>query len=85
MEGSSSQEQNGGGEEETKNEEEELMAKAQRLMDKITSSADNPNPTVLHALSSLFDIQESLYVSAYFISCYALHSFSSLFADALIL
>ncbi|KAK3210536.1 hypothetical protein Dsin_015242 [Dipteronia sinensis] len=62
MEGSSSQEQNGGGEEETKNEEEELMAKAQRLMDKITSSADNPNPTLLHALSSLFDIQESLYL-----------------------
>ncbi|KAL5850013.1 hypothetical protein ACOSQ4_008026 [Xanthoceras sorbifolium] len=62
MEGSSSQGQNGGGEEETKTEEEELMAKAQRLMDKITSSADSPNPTLLHALSSLFEIQESLYL-----------------------
>lgn len=64
MEGgsSSSQGQNGGGEEETKKEEEELMAKAQRLMDKITSSPDNPNPTLLHALSSMLEIQETLYV-----------------------
>lgn len=68
MEGSSSQGQSeapvlegGGGQEETKKEEEELMAKAQKLMEKITSSPDNPNPTVLHALSSLFEIQESLY------------------------
>ncbi|KAJ4707628.1 DDB1- and CUL4-associated factor-like 1 [Melia azedarach] len=69
MEGSSSQGQSeapvlegGGGQEETKKEEEELMAKAQKLMEKITSSPDNPNPTVLHALSSLFEIQESLYL-----------------------
>lgn len=52
----------GGEEDETKKEEEELMAKAQKLMEKITSSPDNPNPSVLHALSSLFEIQESLYV-----------------------
>ncbi|XP_044463787.1 DDB1- and CUL4-associated factor homolog 1 [Mangifera indica] len=49
-------------EETTKKEEEELMAKAQRLMEKITSSADNPNPKLLHALASLFEIQESLFL-----------------------
>lgn len=57
----------GGGEDETKKVEEELMAKAQKLMEKITSSPDNPNPNVLHALSSLFEIQESLYVSKSFL------------------
>lgn len=57
----------GGGEDETKKVEEELMAKAQKLMEKITSSPDNPNPSVLHALSSLFEIQESLYVSKSFL------------------
>ncbi|PPR90867.1 hypothetical protein GOBAR_AA29811 [Gossypium barbadense] len=36
------------------------MAKAQALMEKITSSPDNPNPTVLHALASLLETQESL-------------------------
>ncbi|XP_048228227.1 DDB1- and CUL4-associated factor homolog 1 isoform X2 [Ricinus communis] len=46
----------------TVNEEEELMDKAQKLMDRITSSPDNPNPTVLHALSSLLEAQESLYM-----------------------
>lgn len=54
--------ESGGGEDETKKVEEELMAKAQKLMEKITSSPDNPNPSVLHALSSLFEIQESLYL-----------------------
>lgn len=57
----------GGGEDETKKVEEELMAKAQKLMEKITSSPDNPNPSVLHALSSLFEIQESRYVSKSFL------------------
>lgn len=47
-------------EEETKNEDDELIEKAQKLMEKITSSPDNPNPTVLHALSSLLETQESL-------------------------
>ncbi|KAF5726321.1 DDB1- and CUL4-associated factor 1 isoform X1 [Tripterygium wilfordii] len=51
-----------GEEEEVKNEDDELIEKAQRLMEKITSSPDNPNPTVLHALSSLLETQESLYV-----------------------
>ncbi|KAK8343200.1 hypothetical protein V6Z12_A08G284800 [Gossypium hirsutum] len=47
-------------EEEGRKEDEELMAKAQALMEKITSSPDNPNPTVLHALASLLETQESL-------------------------
>ncbi|KAK8343199.1 hypothetical protein V6Z12_A08G284800 [Gossypium hirsutum] len=48
-------------EEEGRKEDEELMAKAQALMEKITSSPDNPNPTVLHALASLLETQESLF------------------------
>lgn len=47
---------------ETKKEEEELIEKAQKWIDKITSSPDNPNPTLLHALSSLLETQESLYM-----------------------
>ncbi|TQD73628.1 hypothetical protein C1H46_040830 [Malus baccata] len=46
-------------EEEVKNEGDELVAKAQKLMDKITAAPDNPNPTVLHALASLLETQES--------------------------
>ncbi|XP_024020803.1 DDB1- and CUL4-associated factor homolog 1 [Morus notabilis] len=49
-------------EEEAKNEDDELIAKAQKLMEKITSSPDNPNPTVLHALASLFETQESRFM-----------------------
>lgn len=63
LEGGGGEGGGGGGEDETKKVEEELMAKAQKLMEKITSSPDNPNPSVLHALSSLFEVQESLYVS----------------------
>lgn len=48
-------------EEEAKNEDDELIAKAQKLMEKITSSPENPNPTVLHALASLIETQESRY------------------------
>ncbi|KAF2313570.1 hypothetical protein GH714_011790 [Hevea brasiliensis] len=62
---SQSQQERGVGEDEedgTTKEEEELLDKAQKLMDKITSSPDNPKPTVLHALSSLLEAQESLYV-----------------------
>lgn len=36
-----------------------VLIKAQRLMDKITSSPDNPNPCVLHALASILETQES--------------------------
>lgn len=46
-------------EEEAKNEDDELVARAHKLMEKITSSPDNPNPTVLHALASLLETQES--------------------------
>ncbi|XP_048438328.1 DDB1- and CUL4-associated factor homolog 1-like [Pyrus x bretschneideri] len=49
-------------EEEVKNEYDELAAKAQKLMDKITAAPDNPNPTVLHALASLLETQESRYM-----------------------
>ncbi|KAJ4826144.1 hypothetical protein Tsubulata_030551 [Turnera subulata] len=52
-----------GEEEEVKKEEDDaLVDKAQRLMDKITSSPDNPSPSVLHALSSLLETQELLYM-----------------------
>lgn len=36
-----------------------LLIKAQRLMDKITSSPNNPSPSVLHALASILEAQES--------------------------
>ncbi|KAH7524295.1 hypothetical protein FEM48_Zijuj06G0104400 [Ziziphus jujuba var. spinosa] len=49
-------------EEEPKNEDDELMAKAQKLMEKITASSDNPNPTVLHALASLLETQEARFM-----------------------
>ncbi|XP_012076280.1 DDB1- and CUL4-associated factor homolog 1 isoform X2 [Jatropha curcas] len=50
------------GEEDGTKDEEELLEKAQKLMDKITSNPDNPNPRVLHAISSLLETQESLYM-----------------------
>ncbi|GAB2276066.1 hypothetical protein Dimus_010807 [Dionaea muscipula] len=54
----------GGGEEQEEEEEEEsgLMSKAQKLMDMITSSPDNPNPKVLHALASIMETEESSYM-----------------------
>jgi HIV-1 Vpr-binding protein len=61
----------GGGEEdeeeEPRNEDDELIAKAQKLMEKITSSPENPSPLVLHALASLLETQESRY--GYVIFC----------------
>lgn len=48
-------------EEEAKNEDDELIAKAQKLMEKITSSSENPSPLVLHALASVLETQESRY------------------------
>ncbi|CAN0926388.1 DDB1- and CUL4-associated factor homolog 1 [Linum grandiflorum] len=57
-------------EEETKKEEdEELIDKAQRLMEKISAAPDNPSAAVLHALSSLLETQESLYVEENGCSC----------------
>ncbi|KAJ8763797.1 hypothetical protein K2173_003579 [Erythroxylum novogranatense] len=62
--GSQSDDQRGGGDEEEgrKKEEEELVEKAQKLMDKITSSPENPNPKVLHVLSSILETQEKMYL-----------------------
>lgn len=53
-------------EEEAKNEDDELIAKAQKLMEKITSSPENPSPFVLHALASLLEAQESRYAFHFF-------------------
>ncbi|KAE9609201.1 putative transcription factor WD40-like family [Lupinus albus] len=49
-------------EDDSKKEEEELVAKVNKLMDKITASPDNPKPTVLHALASILETQESRYM-----------------------
>ncbi|MED6195206.1 hypothetical protein PIB30_035816 [Stylosanthes scabra] len=49
-------------EDDSKKEEEELVAKVNRLMEKITSAPDNPKPAVLHALSSILETQESRYM-----------------------
>ena len=67
----------GGGDEEEEDEEEEeededegLISKAQKFMEMITSSPDNPNPKALHALASLLETQESrlLFFSCCFFS-----------------
>lgn len=50
-------------------EEELLVAKAQSLMDRITAAADNPSPTVLQALASLLESQESRYILALSLAC----------------
>ncbi|KAM7459693.1 hypothetical protein LguiA_036687 [Lonicera macranthoides] len=49
-------------EESINNEGDKLIVKAQALMDKITSSPDNPNPNVLHALASILETQEFRYM-----------------------
>nr|XP_043627546.1 DDB1- and CUL4-associated factor homolog 1 [Erigeron canadensis] len=49
-------------EEETNNEDEILIVKAQGLIDKITSSPDNPKHDVLHALASILETQEARYM-----------------------
>ncbi|KAK4756656.1 hypothetical protein SAY87_006783 [Trapa incisa] len=43
-------------------EEDLLVAKAQSFIDRITAAADNPSPTVLHALATLLESQESQYM-----------------------
>lgn len=48
-------------EEEPRNEDDELIAKAQKLMEKITSLPENPSSSALHALASLLETQESRY------------------------
>ncbi|CAN4128261.1 unnamed protein product [Withania somnifera] len=52
----------GGEEDEEEAENEGLIIKAQALMEKITAHPDNPNPNTVHALSSLFETQESRYM-----------------------
>lgn len=81
-----SQSQEGRGEEdeeEAKNEDDELIARAHKLMEKITASPDNPNPTVLHALASLLETQESrfvlLVILLVFIRFVKLHDFKTEF------
>lgn len=48
--------------EEDSGDDDNLQSKVQKLMEKITSSPDNPNPSVLHALSSILETQESRYM-----------------------
>ncbi|KAF5461496.1 hypothetical protein F2P56_017587 [Juglans regia] len=50
------------GEEQARNEDDKLIANAQKLMEKITSSPENPSPFVLHALASILETQESRYM-----------------------
>ena len=52
--------------EEDSGDDDNLQSKVQKLMEKITSSPDNPNPSVLHALSSILEAQESRYPSHFF-------------------
>ncbi|KAL2346826.1 hypothetical protein Fmac_000826 [Flemingia macrophylla] len=49
-------------EDDSKKDEDELVAKVNKLMDKITSAPDNPKATVLHALASILETQESRYM-----------------------
>jgi hypothetical protein len=55
------QSRGGGEEEEEEPRNEELIAKAQKLMEKINSLPENPSPLVLHSLTSLLETQESRY------------------------
>lgn len=48
--------------EEEDSQKEEVIAKVNKLMEKITSAPDNPNATVLHSLASILEAQESRYV-----------------------
>ncbi|KAG6698391.1 hypothetical protein I3843_08G018000 [Carya illinoinensis] len=50
------------GEKQARNEGDKLIANAQKLMEKITSSPENPSPFVLHALASILETQESRYM-----------------------
>lgn len=55
-----------GGQQEGENQsvDDELIEKAQKLMEKITSADNNPNPKILHALSHLLESEEALYVAS---------------------
>ncbi|KAM0946292.1 putative transcription factor WD40-like family [Dioscorea sansibarensis] len=43
-------------------EEEVLVARAQRLISKITATQANPNPKLIHALASMLEAQETSYI-----------------------
>lgn len=51
---------------EAMNEDDELIAKAQKLIEKITSSPEKPSAVVLHALASLLETQEFQYGTSHF-------------------
>lgn len=47
---------------ESEEDEEALVARAQKLMDKVLHTLENPNPKLLHALASMLEAQESRYL-----------------------
>jgi len=58
----------GAGEEAAPEEEEEdegLISQAQKFMEMITSSPDNPSPKALHALASVLEKQEARYLCVF--------------------
>ncbi|KAL6496597.1 hypothetical protein OROGR_029855 [Orobanche gracilis] len=59
-----SQQPHDGDDDDSKKEEEEaLIEKVNKLMEKITSNPDDPKPTVLHAIASILETQESRYLA----------------------
>lgn len=44
---------------ESEEDEEALVARAQKLMDKLLDTLENPNPKLLYALASMLEAQES--------------------------
>ncbi|KAL9227175.1 hypothetical protein vseg_002899 [Gypsophila vaccaria] len=49
--------------EEVEDEEEQIVGKAQKYMEMVTNSRDNPNPKFLHALATLLESHESMYMA----------------------
>ncbi|XP_042461154.1 DDB1- and CUL4-associated factor homolog 1-like [Zingiber officinale] len=47
---------------ESEEDEEALVARAQKLMDKLLDTLENPNPKLLYALASMLEAQESRYL-----------------------
>ncbi|XP_010525846.1 PREDICTED: DDB1- and CUL4-associated factor homolog 1-like isoform X1 [Tarenaya hassleriana] len=61
--GASGEEVRGEQDREMRSAGDELIEKAQKLIEKITSTANNPSPAILHSLSNLLESQESLYIA----------------------
>lgn len=63
-------------EDEDEDEDDALISKAQKFMEFITSSPDNPNPKALHALASLLETQESRFflkiIFLFFLFCFVM-------------